>query len=197
MTPFFLDFNLPNLPFLAVNQDGYTIIQFQQGIPFGNWVALGQPQFNADNTVFQLSPGVIRITYFCPHNQCAPLAVLPTSFGFTSIGLASSTNDRTGGDIEFVFHHPDGSFDTSLVSLKPGITGLQHFSFNEQNLSSVDFFAVSTQGNVLQFGELGLTQTFLIPTAVIPAPIAGAGLPGLILASGGLLAWWRRRQKIA
>jgi hypothetical protein len=132
LTPFNLDFR----PFVLgqpLNQNDFGQDNYFWGFganlnnpspgTFGNWIMLGMPQFNADDTgdVFEVAPGVITMGYFCgPAQGCVGNH---TIFNFTSIGLASSTNDGTGGQIGFVFNHPDGSFDTSVVTLAPGITG--------------------------------------------------------------------------
>jgi hypothetical protein len=66
------------------------------------------------------------------------------------------------------------------------------------------FYSVTARFTIIANGVVGVSNTTaeiaFVPAFVpasVPAPIAGVGLPGLILASGGLLGWWRRRRKIA
>ena len=124
----------------------------------------------------------------------SPTHVTVTSFP-SALGLGVSAPFDTIGSVDSVLNH--------FTVTSGVITAAQYLAVG-QNPISLNYILdlnspTSTFALEQNLGGHNLIASTITYSAVsaVPGPIAGAGLPGLILASGGLLAWWRRRNKIA
>ena len=171
-------------------------VQDINGSVYVTYAPLGRPaQVNA-------TPGLGAVAIFKENGDLdrtivgGPLAS-PWGVALAPSGFGEFSNDLLVGNFSFAasqinaFDPVTGMFEGTIpLSLPAGITpgGLWGLGFGTGGNNG--------SPNTLYFtdGINGEINGLFGAISAVPGPLAGAGLPGLILASAGLFGWWRRKR---
>ena len=126
-----------------------------------------------------------KYSYFCGFFSCSSSSDFG---GFINYSLADGSGANASFDLGFnpSLYFGDLLADAAvLLATTPAYSGSSlTFGFHGPTGPSVSLTGTIESYSVQQI-------------APVPGPLVGAGIPSLTLASGGLIGWWRRRQKSA